>query len=304
VTDPDFPQGHRSGFVAVVGRPSVGKSTLINAFLGQSIAPTSQRPQTTRRRQLGILTLSNAQVVFVDTPGIHRPHNRLGEVMVEDATEALRDADVIVIVFDLTRPAAPEDQQVAQTAAAVRGTTPVLMALNKLDEASLDGLPERQAAFHALLPEGEVHLVSALRGDGRQELLDRSVALLPGGPRYFPADQVTDLYEREIAGELVRAAAMRMLRDEVPYGISTRVDEYRERGENGAYIGVTMYVEREAHKPIVIGKGGSMLRRIGSEARREIEAMCGRRIYLDLRVKVQAGWRDDEKALRQFGFKP
>ncbi len=304
MTDPDFPEGHRSGFVAVVGRPSVGKSTLINAFLGQSIAPTSRRAQTTRRRQLGILTRPDVQAVFVDTPGIHRPHNRLGEMMVEDATNALRDAELILVIFDLTRLPTPEDEQVAQTVAAVRGAVPVLVALNKVDDVPPERLRDRQAAFLALLPDAEAHVVSALRGDGRQELLERATALLPLGPRYFPADQVTDLNEREIAGELVRAAAMHLLRDEVPYGISTRVDEYRERGENGAYIAVTLYVEREAHKPIVIGKGGVMLRRIGTEARKQIEAMCGRRIYLDMRVKVQAGWRDDEKALQQFGFRP
>jgi len=304
MTDPDFPEGHRSGFVAVVGRPSVGKSTLINAFLGQSIAPTSQRAQTTRRRQLGILTLSHVQAIFVDTPGIHRPHNRLGELMIGDATEALSDADLILVVFDLTRPPTAEDEQAAQTVGALSGAKPVLLALNKLDEVPADRLPGRRAAFLALIPEGEAHAVSALRGDGRQELLERITALLPLGPLYFPADQVTDLHERDIAGDLVRAAAMRVLREEVPYGITTRVDEYHERGENGAYIGVTLYVEREAHKPIVIGKGGAMLRRIGTEARKEIEAMSGRRVYLDLRVKVQAGWRDDENALRQFGFKP
>jgi GTP-binding protein Era len=303
MSDPDFPEGHCSGFVAVVGRPSVGKSTLINSFLGQSIAPTSQRPQTTRRRQLGILTVPNAQVIFVDTPGIHRPHDRLGQFMIDDAAGALDDADLVLVVFDLTRPPTPEDDQVAQAIRSLAHPAPVLVALNKVDEVPADRLPDRRAAFLALLPDGEAHTVSALRGDGRQELLERIISLLPAGPRYFPADQVTDLYEREIAGELVRAAAMRLLRDEVPYGITTQVDEYRERGEDGAYIAVSLYVEREAHKPIVIGKGGAMLRRIGTEARREIEAMCERKVYLDLRVKVQAGWRDDEKALRQFGFR-
>jgi len=304
MSDPDFPEGHRSGFVAVVGRPSVGKSTLINALLGQSIAPTSQRPQTTRRRQLGILTQPEYQVIFVDTPGIHRPHDRLGKLMLDDTAGALDDADVILVIFDLTRRPTREDEQVAQAIRALKSPPPVVIALNKVDEVPADRLSDRRAAFLALLPDCEGHSVSALRGDGRLELLERLVGLLPPGPRYYPADQVTDLYEREIAGELVRAAAMRLLREEVPYGITTRVDDYRERGQEGAYIGVTLYVERESHKPIVIGKSGAMLRRIGTEARREIEAMSGRKVYLDLRVKVQAGWRDDEKALRQFGFKP
>jgi GTP-binding protein Era len=303
MTDPDFPEGHRSGFVAVVGRPSVGKSTLINALLGQSIAPTSHRPQTTRRRQLGILTRPDAQVIFVDTPGIHQPQDRLGRWMLDDAAAALGDADVVLVIFDLTRPPNREDEQVAQAVRGLAGPPPIVLALNKVDEVPVDRLPERRAAFLTLLPDREACFVSALRGDGRGELLERILALLPLGPRYYPADQVTDLFEREIAGELVRAAAMRLLRAEVPYGITTRVEEFRERGEEGAYIGITLYVERESHKPIVIGKGGTMLRRIGTEARKEIEAMSGRRVYLDLRVKVAAGWRDDEEALQQFGFR-
>jgi GTP-binding protein Era len=303
MSDPDFPEGHRSGFVAVVGRPSVGKSTLINALLGQSIAPTSHRPQTTRRRQLGILTRADAQVIFVDTPGIHQPQDRLGRWMLDDASAALDDADVILVVFDLTRPPNREDEQVAQAIRARKDPPPIVIALNKVDEVPADRLSDRRAAFLTLLPDCEAHSVSAFRGDGRAELLERILALLPAGPRYYPADQVTDIFERDIAGELVRAAAMRLLRDEVPYGITTRVEEFRERGEDGAYVGVTLFVEREAHKPIVIGKGGGMLRRIGTEARKEIEAMSGRKVYLDLRVKVAAGWRDDEEALQQFGFR-
>lgn len=303
MSDPDFPEGHRSGFVAVVGRPSVGKSTLVNALLGQSIAPTSHRPQTTRRRQLGILTRADAQVIFVDTPGIHQPRDRLGRWMLDDASASLDDADVILVIFDLTRPPNREDEQVARAVRARADPPPIVIALNKVDDVPADRLPDRRAAFLTLLPDCEAHFVSALRGDGRDELLERILALLPVGPRYYPADQVTDLFERDIAGELVRAAAMRLLRDEVPYGITTRVEEFRERGEEGAYVGVTLYVEREAHKPIVIGKGGVMLRRIGTEARKEIEAMSGRKVYLDLRVKVAAGWRDDEEALQQFGFR-
>jgi GTP-binding protein Era len=303
MSDPDFPEGHRSGFVAVVGRPSVGKSTLVNTLLGQSIAPTSHRPQTTRRRQLGILTRADAQVIFVDTPGIHQPRDRLGRWMLDDASASLDDADVILVIFDLTRPPNREDEQVARAVRARAEPPPIVIALNKVDDVPADRLSDRRAAFLTLLPDCEAHFVSALRGDGRDELLERILALLPVGPRYYPADQVTDLFERDIAGELVRAAAMRLLRDEVPYGITTRVEEFRERGEEGAYVGVTLYVEREAHKPIVIGKGGVMLRRIGTEARKEIEAMSGRKVYLDLRVKVAAGWRDDEEALQQFGFR-
>jgi GTP-binding protein Era len=242
-------------------------------------------------------------VIFVDTPGIHQPQDRLGRWMLDDASAALDDADVILVIFDLTRPPNREDEQVARAIRSRADPPPIVIALNKVDEVPADRLSDRRAAFLTLLPDCEAHSVSALRGDGRDDLLERILALLPTGPRYYPADQVTDFFERDIAGELVRAAAMRLLRDEVPYGITTRVEEFRERGEEGAYVGVTLYVEREAHKPIVIGKGGVMLRRIGTEARKEIEAMSGRKVYLDLRVKVAAGWRDDEEALQQFGFR-
>jgi GTP-binding protein Era len=295
-------EGHRSGFVAVIGRPSVGKSTLINAYLGQTIAPVSPRPQTTRRRQLGILTLPEAQVIFIDTPGIHVPRHKLGEVMNAAAEEALRDADVLLVIFDLTHTPTPEDERVAEILRDLHPKAPVLVALNKTDDVPPSRLTARQSAFQSLIPQGQAFVVSALRGDGRAELLERLIALLPPGPRYYPPDTITDAYERTIAAELIRAAAMHLLRDEVPHGISVRIDEYTERNEHGAYIVATLFVERESHKPIVIGRGGAMLRKIGTRARQEIETMSGRKVYLEIRVKVEAGWRDDENALKRFGF--
>lgn len=298
----DVPPGHRSGFVAVAGRPSVGKSTLINAYLGQTVAPVSPRPQTTRRRQLGILTLPEAQVIFIDTPGIHLPRHRLGERMNAEAEAALRDAEVILVIGDLSEPPTPEDERVAGAVNALTPCPPLLLALNKLDGAPASILPERAEQFRRLLPQAEPYAVSATRGDGRQALLERLIALLPEGPRYYPEDEITDRYERDLAAELVRAAAMHLLRDEVPYGIVVEVHEYRERDETGAYISATLYVEKESHKAIVIGRGGAMLKQIGSEARRQIEAMSGRRVFLELRVKVLPGWRNDERLLRRFGF--
>lgn len=298
----DLPEGHRSGFVAVVGRPSVGKSTLINAYLGQTVAPVSSRPQTTRRRQLGILTLPAAQIIFIDTPGIHEPLNKLGQRMNEQAEEALRDADAILAIFDLTQPPTEQDERVARAVQALRPRPPVFVVLNKLDATPKDRLADRQAVFHSLIPDGVVAPISSLRGDNRQELLDMLVAALPCGPRFYPEEEVTGTYERDIAAEMIRAAAMTLLRDEVPYGIVVEIDEYKERNEHGAYIAATLFVEREAHKPIVIGKGGGMLKKIGTEARKQIEAMSGRRVFLEIRVKVQPGWRDDERALKHFGF--
>jgi GTP-binding protein Era len=302
--DPDFPSGHRSGFVAVAGRPSVGKSTLINAFLGQVIAPVSPRPQTTRRRQLGILTLPLAQAIFVDTPGIHQPRNLLGEGLNRAAREAIEDADLILAVFDLTQLPTPEDQRTADWIRELAPRRPVLAALNKLDAASPSRLQTLADAFYALLPAAEPFLVSATSGHGRPELLERLLAILPEGPRFYSQDEVTDSFERDIAADLLRAAALHLLRDEVPHGIAVRIDQYRERGPEGAFIAATLFVEKESHKGIVIGKGGAMLRRIGTQARREMEAMSGRRIFLETRVKVMPNWRDDEHALRRLGFRP
>jgi GTP-binding protein Era len=300
--DSDLPPGYRSGFVVTFGRPSVGKSTLINAILGQLVVSVSPRPQTTRRRQLGILTLPQAQIVFVDCPGIHHPRTKLGEHLNTLARDTLQDADVILALFDLSQPPKPEDRLTATAIEALPSPPPVLAVLNKVDAVPASQLGERVALFFDLLPRSEPFLLSATRGDGRQALLDRILGLLPLGPRYYPEEEITDTNEREIAADLIRSAALHLLRDEVPHGIAVRVDEYTERGEHGAFIAATLFVERESHKGIVIGKGGTMLRQIGSQARREIEVMSGRKVYLETRVKVFQGWRDDEQALRQLGY--
>ena len=298
---PDI-ENHRSGFVAVVGRPSVGKSTLLNAFLRQVVVPVSPRPQTTRRRQLAILSLADAQVVFVDTPGIHKPQHKLGEQMNKAALEALKDCDVILAIFDLSHAPSPDDARVAAQIQAFRGGKAVVAALNKLDLVPADEVGEHAAPFHELLPDAESIAVSATRGDGREALLQAVIDKLPLGPRLFPEDEITDAQERDIAADLIRAAALALLRHEVPHSMAVRVDEYKERGDSGAYIAATLFVERESQKGIVIGKNGAMLRELGTRARQQLEAMSGRKIYLDLRVKVLPGWRNDERALRRLGF--
>ncbi len=302
-SDSELPAGHRSGFVAVAGRPNVGKSTLINSLLGQPVAAVSSKPQTTRRNQLGILTLPQAQVVFVDTPGIHKPAHKLGQAMNATAEEALQEADLILVLFDAGQAPSEGDRRVAERIQAVERRPPVLATLNKIDLLPAEQLPERMADYQPLLPEAEWLAISATRGDNRDLLLQRILAMLPEGPRYYPEDEVTDFYERDIAADLLRAAAMSLLRQEVPHCIAVRIDDYKERGERGAYIAATLFVERESQKPIVIGKGGAMLREIGIMARREIEAMSGRKVYLDLRVKVLPRWRNDEKALKRLGYR-
>jgi GTP-binding protein Era len=293
---------YRSGFVAVVGRPSAGKSSLINAALGQSVAPVSPRPQTTRRRQLGLLTLPHAQVILVDTPGIHHPRDRLGERMNAVAREAIADADVVMPVFDLSSAPGPDDRLTAERVQACRTSQPVLLALNKSDLVHPVDLSTQAAAYAALLPEAEAWAVSATRGDACSSLLDRLVALLPPGPQYYPAEEVTLTYERDLAGELIRAAAMSLLHGEIPHSLAVTVEEFKERSEERAYISAVLFVERESQKAIVIGRHGNMIRDIGSKARKMIEDMSGRQVYLDLRVKVLRAWRQSEGALQQFGY--
>jgi len=292
----------KTGYAAVVGQPNVGKSTLTNALLGQKVAAVSPRPQTTRRNQLGILTLENSQVIFTDTPGLHKPHHKLGTYMNEEAGETLEDADVIVFMVDASQPPADEDRLVAERIASLASHPPVILALNKIDLVSQADQEATQAAYQALLPAAQPIQVSALSGYNRDRLLKEIIARLPAGEPLYSEDQVTDLYERDIAADLIREAALVHLRDEVPHAMAVRIDEYTERGESGAYISATLFVERESQKPIVIGQGGEMLKKIGTTARKEIEGMSGRKVFLELRVKVEKNWRNNEEALRNFGF--
>lgn len=293
---------YRAGFVAIVGRPNVGKSTLINALLGQKIAAVSPKPQTTRRTQLGILTTQQAQVIFIDTPGIHKPVHKLGEFMNEAASDTLKDADLIVWLVDAAALPNEEDRIVAEKLSAVQKTVPVLLALNKVDLVSGERLDQNQAAYLAFLPAVKAVRLSALTGYELDQLTQEMVAFLPEGEPFYDEEQVTDLYEREIASELIREAALLHLRDEVPHSIAVRIDEYQERGSKGAYIGATLLVERDSQKGIVIGKGGEMLKAIGSTARRQIEAMSGRKVFLELRAKVSKNWRDDSFILKLLGY--
>ncbi len=297
--------GYKAGFVAVMGHPNVGKSSLINALLGQKIAAVTPRPQTTRKRQLGILTQQDAQIIFIDTPGIHQPRHKLGESMVEEAQEALEESDVILFLVDASQEPTEEDRLLSGFLRTLKRRQPLILALNKADLVSQAEIDARKQAYAELVPAGfnpAVLAISAIQGMNMDKLLQEIIERLPLSDPFFPDGQITDYYERDIAGELIREAALLDLRDEVPHGVTVRVDEFTERGETGAYIAATLFVERESHKGIVIGQGGAMLKKIGSDARREIEAMTGRKVFLELRVKVRKNWRNDEKALRQLGF--
>jgi GTP-binding protein Era len=293
---------YKTGFVAVMGRPNVGKSTLVNALLKQKIAAVSPRPQTTRKRQMGILTLDDAQIIFVDTPGVHRPRHKLGENMNQEATKTLQESDLVLFMVDVSQKPDPEDQMLANLLSQVKRSIPVLLLLNKADLPDETTLATRTSTYLELAPQSKPLAISATRGDNLDQLLTEILTLLPEGMPFFPEGQVTDLYEREIAADLIREAALLLLRDEVPHGIAIRIDQYLERGDSGSYIEATLFVERESHKGIVIGQGGMMLKKIGSTARRGIETMSGRKVFLKIKVKVRKNWRDDEKVLRWFGY--
>lgn len=298
----EVPEGHKSGFVAVVGRPNVGKSTVVNAFLQQKIAIVTPRPQTTRTRQLGILTRPDCQVIFMDTPGLMKPRHKLDEYMVETAVDTLQEADVILWLVDSSAPPGPGDRAIASQLAQIGDHVTIVIGMNKSDLLSVDAVLSRTEAYHNLLPEAAWLLFSATEGRGVDELLEMIVQALPEGPLFYPADQITDAFVRDIAAELIREQVMLRLRDEVPYGVAVQVDEYKERPNGVVYIHATIVVERDAHKRILIGSKGSQLRRLGTAARKEIEALIDQRVYLELFVKVVSKWRRNAKALKQLGY--
>ena len=297
-----LPDGHKSGFVAIVGRPNVGKSTLLNNFLQQKIAIVSPRPQTTRSRQLGILTRPEYQIVFVDTPGIMQPRHKLDEFMLDEAMGTLEDVDIVLWLVDASEPPGPGDEEIAGRLRSLAGQTDLILGMNKADLLKPEEVMARADAYRALLPDAAWILFSATEGRGVDELFGMLLERLPEGPRFYPPEQVTDIYMRDLAAELIREQILLQIREEIPHGTAVAVDEFKERETGMVYIHAIIFVEREAHKKIVIGAGGAQLRAIGAEARKEIERMLGTRVYLELWVKVEPQWRRNEKALRRLGY--
>ena len=291
---------HKSGFIAVIGRPNVGKSTLINSLIGQKIAIMSDKPQTTRNRILCILTRPEAQIVFLDTPGIHKPKHKLGEYMVKAAEGTLKEVDAIFFVVDATEKMGPGEYYILERLQAT--AKPVILVVNKLDLIEKEQVLPIISHYTDKYPFVGVVPISAKEETNLDALIEEVEKYLPEGPQYYPEDMVTDQPERLIVAELVREKALQLTRDEVPHAIAVDVDEMKARDNGDTYIRATIYVERDSQKGILIGAKGSMLKEIGRLARADIEMFLGTRVFLDLWVKVKKDWRDRDSVLRGFGF--
>jgi GTPase len=296
----DNPKGYKSGFVAVIGRPNVGKSTLLNQLVGQKIAIVSNTPQTTRNKILGILTLPTAQILFLDTPGIHKPKHKLGEYMVKSAQNAVREVEMILFVSDVTESTGPGEHFILDMLEGQQ--LPVALVLNKVDLVPKEKLLPIISKYSALYPFAAVVPVSALTGENTDRLLNVIQDLLPEGPQYYPEDEVTDQPERVVAAEIIREKIFLLTRDEIPHSTAVEVEEMKTRENGDVFLRATIYVERDSQKGIVIGAGGAMLKKVGQQARLDMENIFGSRFFLDLWVKVKKDWRNKDGSLHLFGY--
>ncbi len=293
--------GFKSGFVAIIGAPNVGKSTLLNRLLGQKIAITSKKPQTTRHRILGVMHLPRAQLVFLDTPGIHRAKGPLNVRMVDVALKVLRDVDLVVFAVDAACSDKASDEIILESVK--KRDVPVILAINKVDLVNKSTLLPMMDEWHERYPFRAIVPISALEGAQIDELVTEMVGVLPEGPKYYEEDSVTDLPIRFIAAEVIREKVFRLTGEEIPHAVAVTVESFKERPEKNLIdIQATIYVERESQKPIIIGKAGRKLKRIGVQARVDIEEMVGSKVFLKLWVRVKKNWTRDSGAIRRFGY--
>lgn len=291
----------KSGFAAIIGRPNVGKSTLMNHLIGQKIAITSRKPQTTRNRIQTVYTSERGQIVFLDTPGIHKAKNKLGEYMVNVAQRTFQDADVILWLVEASDYIGAGERHIAQQLK--RTKLPVILVMNKVDRVEKKEIPGYIEAYRKILDFAEIVPVSALRSVNLDTLLDCIFKYLPYGPQFYDEDTVTDQPQRQIVAEMIREKALRCLEEEIPHGIAVTIEQMKERPEGGLVdIEATIICERDSHKGIIIGKQGAMLKKIGSQARTEIEKMLEEKVNLKLWVKVKKDWRDSDFLIKNFGY--
>lgn len=292
---------YKSGFVTLIGRPNVGKSTLMNHLIGQKIAITSKKPQTTRNRIQTVLTLDNAQIVFLDTPGIHKAKNKLGDYMVNVAERTLNEVDLILWLVEPTNYIGAGERHIIEQLQKTK--TPVILVINKIDTVKREDVFAFIDTYRKEMDFQEIVPVSAMKGDNTEELVSCILKYLPYGEPFYDEDTITDQPMRQIAAELVREKALRLLEEEIPHGIAVSIESMKQKG-NICHIDATIICERESHKGIIIGKGGQMLKQIGSKARPDIEDLLGTKVNLQLWVKVKKDWRDSDFLLKNFGYNP
>ena len=296
-------KGYKSGFVTLIGRPNVGKSTLMNHLIGQKIAITSEKPQTTRNRIQTVYTDERGQIIFLDTPGIHKAKNKLGEYMVNVAQNTLKEVDVILWLVEPTTFIGAGERHIAEQLSKIK--TPVILVINKIDTVkSKEEILTFIAAYKDILNFAEIIPVSALKEMNIEDVKSSIFKYLPAGPQFYDEDTVTDQPMRQIAAELIREKALRMLDDEIPHGIAVVIDQMKERSNGIIDVDATIVCERDSHKGIIIGKGGSMLKRIGTAARMEIENLMDTKVNLKLWVKVRREWRDSDMYMKNYGYNP
>ncbi len=293
-------ENFKSGFATVIGRPNVGKSTLINSLIGQKVVIMSDKPQTTRNKIMCVLTLEDAQILFIDTPGIHKPKHKLGEYMVQAAQSTLQEVDVVIYVVDVTESFGKGEEYILEHLKKIK--SPVILAINKIDRVAKEKLLSAIADYSRLYDFAAIVPISATQNINTTELVAEIKKYLEPGPKYFPDDMITDQPERLVVAEMIREKILHVTEEEIPHSIAVDIEEMATRNNQDVYIRAIVYVERDSQKGIVIGAQGKLLKQIGSSARKDIERLLGSKIFLDLWVKVKKDWRNREGVLKSFGY--
>ena len=291
----------KSGFVAIVGRPNVGKSTFMNYVLGQKIAIMSDKAQTTRNKIQGVYTKDDAQIVFLDTPGIHKPKHDLGEFMVKSAYSALKEVDAVLFMVNVSEKRGPGDDFIIEKLKGIK--TPIFLVLNKIDLVTPEVLLERVESYKDALDFAGVFPISVLQGNNVNELMEGLINALPEGPQYYPADQITDHPEYFVVSELIREKILQLTQEEIPHSVAVTVDKMQKDEFDKVHVYANIIVERKSQKGIIIGKGGRLLKEIGTRARRDIQQLLGNKVYLELWVKVEKDWRKRKSNLQEYGYR-